>query len=311
MFVFSGNGSQWSGMGRAAYRANAAFREALAEVDSHFLPLAGWSLIEELDSPDLASDLTHADVAQPMIFAIQAASVRALAEVGIRPALTLGHSVGEVAAAEAAGVLSLSDATRVIFHRSRLQQATLNAGAMAVVFGPRQAAADLVDRIPGLVVAAHNSHRCVAVAGPQAALDRLFDLAPSAKLKARPLDLPYPFHTELMEPVKTPLIESLKGLKPAAGSIPFSPPSPRRSFPGRRSAPPIGGAMFGRWSGFRRASSARWTWAGARSWRSGRNRRSKPTCATSPSISTHTPSSIACWRKAQAEATRSRLRLRG
>ena len=221
VFVFSGNGSQWSGMGRAAYQANAAFRDALAEVDSHFLPLAGWSLVEELDSADIATDLARTDVAQPMIFAIQAASVRALARVGVRPALTLGHSVGEVAAAEAAGVLSLSDATRVIFHRSRLQQATENAGGMAVVFGPREAAAELVSRIPGLAIAGHNSHRCVAVAGASHALDRLMTLAPAAKLRARRLDLPYPFHTELMQPVEKPLIAALATLKPSIGSVPF------------------------------------------------------------------------------------------
>ncbi len=106
VFVFSGNGSQWSGMGRAAYRCNAAFRDALAEIDSHFAPLSGWSLTEELASPNLKSDLAHTHIAQPMMFAIQSASVRALAEVGIRPSMTMGHSVGEVAAAEAAGVLS-------------------------------------------------------------------------------------------------------------------------------------------------------------------------------------------------------------
>ncbi len=172
VFVFSGNGSQWSGMGRAAYQANAAFRDALAEIDSHFLPLAGWSLVEELDSADIATDLARTDVAQPLIFAIQAASVRALARVGVRPALTVGHSVGEVAAAEAAGVLSLSDATRVIFHRSRLQQATENAGGMAVVFGPRESAAELVSRIPGLAIAAlqfaslRRRGRTAACAGP-------------------------------------------------------------------------------------------------------------------------------------------------
>ncbi len=221
VFVFSGNGAQWSGMGRAAYQANAAFRDALAEIDSHFLPLAGWSLVEELDSADIATDLARTDVAQPMIFAIQAASVRALARVGVRPALTLGHSVGEIAAAEAAGVLSLSDATRVIFHRSRLQQATENTGGMAVVFGPREAACEIVSRIPGLAIAAHNSHRCIAVAGPQHALDRLMTLAPAAKLRARRLDLPYPFHTELMQPVKKPLIEELATLKPSMSAVPF------------------------------------------------------------------------------------------
>ncbi len=114
VFVFSGNGAQWSGMGRAAYRCNSVFRDALAEIDSHFEPLSGWSLTEELASSNLESDLAHTNIAQPMMFAIQAASVRALAAIGIRPSMTMGHSVGEVAAAEAAGILSLSDAVRLI-----------------------------------------------------------------------------------------------------------------------------------------------------------------------------------------------------
>ena len=221
VFVFSGNGSQWSGMGRAAYHACAVFRDALAEIDSHFAPLSGWSLTEELASPDLKSDLAHTHVAQPMIFAIQAASVRALAEVGIRPSMTMGHSVGEVAAAEAAGILSLKDAVRVIYNRSRFQESTENTGGMAVVFGARDAAVDLVARIPNLSIAAHNSQQCVAVAGRFESLAQLAKLAPEHKIRVRRLELPYPFHTDLMKPVKKPLLESLAGLRPLPSAIPF------------------------------------------------------------------------------------------
>jgi phthiocerol/phenolphthiocerol synthesis type-I polyketide synthase C len=220
-FVFSGNGSQWSGMGRAAYDANPTFRQALAEIDSIFASLSGWSLVEELRSQSLASDLTRTHVAQPMIFAIQAASVRALAEVGIRPSITMGHSVGEVAAAEAAGVLSLPDAIRVIYNRSRLQELTLDTGSMAVIFGPRTAATALIAEIPDLSVAAHNSPQCIVVAGPSEALAKLAKLATRYKLRARRLDLAYPFHTELMWPVKRPLLESLAGLTPSAGAVPY------------------------------------------------------------------------------------------
>ena len=116
----------------------------MAEIDSHFARMSGWSLIKELGSADLKTDLTHTHIAQPMIFAIQAASVRALAEVGVRPSMTMGHSVGEIAAAEAAGVLSLRDAVRVIYNRSRFQESTENTGGMAVIFGGREAAVELV-----------------------------------------------------------------------------------------------------------------------------------------------------------------------
>ena len=176
--------------------------------------MAGWSLTEELTSPDLTSDLAHTQIAQPMIFAIQAACVRALAEVGVRPSMTMGHSVGEVAAAEAAGVLSLKDAVRVIFNRSRFQQSTENTGGMAVIFGERDAAVEIVARIPNLSIAAHNSQHCIAVAGPSEALARLAQLAPEHKIRTRRLELPYPFHTELMQPLKKPLLDSLAGLSP-------------------------------------------------------------------------------------------------
>ncbi len=220
-FVFSGNGSQWSGMGRSAYRCSAAFREAMAEIDSFFYAVSGWSLIEELESPELARDLTHAHVAQPMIFAIQAASVRALAQVGIRPSMAMGHSVGEVAAAEAVGILTLHDAVRIIYFRSLYQEATESTGGMAAILGARESAMGLISLIPDLAVAAHNSHHCVVVAGPYEALDRLAELAPGHKVRARRLDLAYPFHTDLMQPVKKPLLESLAGLTPMAGEAPF------------------------------------------------------------------------------------------
>jgi acyl transferase domain-containing protein/NADPH:quinone reductase-like Zn-dependent oxidoreductase/acyl carrier protein len=221
VFVFSGNGSQWPGMGRAAYRCNEVFRDALAEIDSHFAPLSGWSLTEELASPNLKTDLAHTHIAQPMMFAIQSASVRALAEVGIRPSMTMGHSVGEVAAAEAAGILSLRDAVRLIYNRSRFQESTENSGGMAVIFGARDDAINLVAQIKDLSIAAHNSHHCLSVAGPPQALDRLAKLAPARKLRQRRLDLAYPFHTALMEPVRVPLLESLAGLTPSAGVAPF------------------------------------------------------------------------------------------
>ena len=165
-FVFSGNGSQWPGLGRAAFKSSAVFREAIARIDGLFAPMAGWSIAEELASPTLTADLASTRVAQPLIFAIQAASVRALARVGIRPSLVLGHSVGEVAAAEAAGVLSLGDAVKVVFERSRHQEWTANSGGMSVVFGPREAALDLIAETAGLSVAAHNSPQCLVAAGP-------------------------------------------------------------------------------------------------------------------------------------------------
>ncbi len=222
VFVFSGNGAQWDGMGRGALRRDGHFREALREIDAHFVRLSGWSLEGKLWSPDLKADLARTSIAQPLIFAIQAASVRALAAVGVRPSLTMGHSVGEVAAAEAAGALSLADAVKVIFHRSRHQEAIANQGGMSAILGPREISIFLAGAFPELTIAAHNSYRCVVVAGPIDTLDALASRArETQKVRVQRLDLDYPFHTSLMEPARGPLLKSLSDLEPSSGSAPF------------------------------------------------------------------------------------------
>ena len=222
VFVFSGNGSQWDGMGRAALASSPAFSSAIGEVDAHFRRVAGWSILQALASPTLGRDLARTSVAQPLIFAIQVASVRALAEDGVRPDLVIGHSVGEVAAAEASGALSLADAVEVIYHRSRHQEAAANKGGMAVVIGPREAALGLIGELPELTVAAHNSWRCVVAAGPDAALEALAKRARAGRgAKVQRLDLAYPFHTPLMEPARRPLLDSLAHLAPREAEVSF------------------------------------------------------------------------------------------
>ena len=99
--------------------------------------------------------------------------------------MALGHSVGEVAAAEAAGILSLGDAVRVVHHRSRHQELTRNTGGMAAIFGHRELAYELVAEIPGLAIAGHNSPKCVVVAGPFDALERMAKMALTRKLRVR------------------------------------------------------------------------------------------------------------------------------
>lgn len=222
VFVFSGNGAQWEGMGREALRRDAHFREALREIDSHFFRLARWSLQDKLGAPDLKTDLARTSIAQPLIFAVQAASVRALAAIGVRPSLTMGHSVGEVAAAEAAGALTLGDAVKVIYDRSRHQEATAFTGGMAAVIGSREASVSLVRTFPALTIAAHNSYRCIVAAGPIDALEALAIRArETQKVRVQRLDLAYPFHTPLMERARRPLLESLSDLAPSASAAPF------------------------------------------------------------------------------------------
>ncbi len=220
-FVFSGNGGQWPGMGRAAYETNPVFRAQFNAIDRIFLGLAGWSLAETMFSSGLAARLKKTSVAQPLIFAIQVATTHCLAKLGLAPAIVLGHSMGEIAAAEAAGILDLESAVRVIHFRSRHQEIVRGAGGMAAVFGPLEVIEMLVRNSPGLAIAAHNSPRSFTVAGPFFALDQAAKMGRAHKVRMRRLDLAYPFHSDLMAPVEAPFLADLEGLRPGSSRASF------------------------------------------------------------------------------------------
>ena len=222
-FVFSGNGSQWAGMGKAAYATNPDFRAALARFDERFKALAGWSVVEELYSPELLANIRRASYAQPLLFAIQVATVEALGERGLHPSLAIGHSVGEIGAAWCAGALDLDNAIRVVLARSRRQEITRHLGSMAAVLVSADEMRSLLDRgaFEGLEIAAINSERSITVAGPTAVIDTFIRYAEQERWRVKRLDLDYPFHCALVDPIKKELLQDLSDLAPTASRIPF------------------------------------------------------------------------------------------
>ncbi|WP_336490447.1 SDR family NAD(P)-dependent oxidoreductase [Methylobacterium nigriterrae] len=217
-FVYSGNGSQWAGMGQEAYAENAIFREAFDRIDALFQPYSKWSLKDALFAEDLDERLALTSVSQPLIFAIQSASTTALRAQGLSPRFVLGHSVGEIAAAEAAGILSLEQAVKVIFYRSHHQEATRGHGTMAVLLAPVEESEAFLKDFPNLDIAAYNSPKAITIAGPVAAIDAALKAASRKRRRGRKLDLAYPFHGRIMDPTEKPLLRDLAGLKPAPGT---------------------------------------------------------------------------------------------
>ncbi|TXN03049.1 SDR family NAD(P)-dependent oxidoreductase [Methylobacterium sp. WL64] len=217
-FVYSGNGSQWAGMGREAYEENPTFRAAFDRVDTLFQAYADWSLKQALYAEDLDERLALTSVSQPLIFAIESASTAALKAKGLIPSYVLGHSVGEIAAAEAAGVLSLEDAVRVIYYRSHHQETTHGQGTMAVLLMPSEEVEAFLKDYPSLDIAAYNSPKAVTVAGPVADIEAALKALSRKRRRGRKLDLAYAFHGRLMDPTEKPLLRDLAGLKAKAGT---------------------------------------------------------------------------------------------
>jgi acyl transferase domain-containing protein/aryl carrier-like protein len=221
-FVYSGNGPQWWGMGRELMESEPEFRETIEAIDAAFAPIAGWSIVEEMRRPEADSRMALTEYAQPTLFALQAGLTALLRTAGITPAVTLGHSVGEVAAAYVSGALTLADATRVIYNRSLHQARTAGMGTMAAVGISAAEAHAAIAEIPGwLEVAASNAPKAATVAGSPDALERLRASLTEAGKFARVLPLQYAFHTKAMDGIKDDLIASLEGLEPGACTIPF------------------------------------------------------------------------------------------
>lgn len=222
VFAFSGNGAQWPGMGAEAMRGSPAFRRAVTEADAALRPFLGWSVARRLARGESAAELARTDVAQPLLFAVQLGIVAALAEQGIAPRAVIGHSVGEVAAAQVAGLLAPAQAARLIAARSRQQHRTRGIGRMVALGAGAAEAAPVLDACgPGLEVAAINAPDALTVAGPPAALERLALAARERRWSFVALDLDYSFHSAAMEPVRVPLLAELRGLRGRPGRIPM------------------------------------------------------------------------------------------
>ena len=222
-FVYTGNGSQWAGMGSQLLE-DATFRKAIVEIDALFAQHDSFSIEAELRSQNGKDRYAMTEVAQPALFALQVGVTRMLREKGIVPVAVTGHSVGEVAAAWASGALSLEDAVEVIYHRSRLQGMTRNQGGMTAVSMSGQAAQALLDEAgltSQIAVAGFNSNTGATIAGPASALAQFEAMLKARNILCKRLDLDYAFHSAAMDAIEAGVRLSLAGIKPRPATIPF------------------------------------------------------------------------------------------
>ncbi|GJL65670.1 MAG: hypothetical protein NPIRA05_06410 [Nitrospirales bacterium] len=222
VFVYTGMGPQWWGMGQELYRYHAVFKHAVDEADEIFREISGFSILNEMSKDEATSRITETHIAQPANFVLQYALTQALRAEGVVPAAVVGHSVGEISSAWASGMLSLHDALLVACHRSRIQAKAAGSGGMLAVGLRYDDVYAYVAESQGTVsIAAVNSPTSITLAGDQSYLNNIQVELEKREIFARPLRVEVPYHSPMMEPLKPELREALSSLKPNIPRVPL------------------------------------------------------------------------------------------
>jgi acyl transferase domain-containing protein/NADPH:quinone reductase-like Zn-dependent oxidoreductase/short-subunit dehydrogenase/acyl carrier protein len=204
-FLFSGQGTQYPGMGAALYRRYPVFRAAVDECDALFAAHLGRS-VRDIAFGDRAEDqdeLNQTVYTQTALFTVEYALATLLLSWGIRPSVLIGHSIGEVVAAAVAEVFSLPDAVRLVAARARLMQSVSAPGGMAAVRAPADEVAPLLAEHPDLAIAAINSPTQCVVSGGRDALDAVTAELAGRGVEVTRLAVSHAFHSPLMAEVFT------------------------------------------------------------------------------------------------------------
>ena len=223
VFSFSGQGSQYLQMGRELYESQPSYRDAFDACCLLFAPFRIKRIKDVVfaESED-GSELDQTEYTQPALFCVQVALVQLYRSFNVNPDIVIGHSIGEVAAAWAAGVMSLEDAVRLVEARGRLMQSVATRGTMASINAPVQSVSEAIAEL-GLSceVAGINSPSDTTVSGEPDAIESLCKQFEAAATKVKRLTVSHAFHSRQMEPILAEFEASIAGITLVMPQIPL------------------------------------------------------------------------------------------
>ncbi|MBF0587714.1 MAG: aminotransferase class I/II-fold pyridoxal phosphate-dependent enzyme [Magnetococcales bacterium] len=226
VFLYTGMGAQWWGMGQALFASSAQFRQSIEACDTIWRELGGESLQGWFggvgDHPAWGTAMVEPRHSQPGNLVLQVALTKLWRIQGIEPVAIIGHSVGEIAAAWAAGALTLEQALTLTFHRSRLQQELVGSGGMlAVGLSVEEIQEHLVSYEGCIEIAAINGPHSATLAGEHEALSQLAAKLEQAEIFCKMLQVAVPYHSRVMERIRSRFIEKIRHLTPSVTTTPL------------------------------------------------------------------------------------------
>jgi phthiocerol/phenolphthiocerol synthesis type-I polyketide synthase B len=218
VFVYSGQGSHWAGMGRRLLADEPVFAAAIASLDPVFTEQVGFSLEQVIaDGKPVSGDAQ----VQPVLMGLQLALTDLWRSYGVHPDAVIGHSMGEVSAAVVAGALTVQDGLRVIALRSRLMSQFAGQGAVALLKLDAEATEKAIAGYPDVSVAGYIAPQQTVIAGPVAPVEAVIAAVSGQNRFARRVNMEVASHTAQMDPILPELRASLGDIAPEILTIPF------------------------------------------------------------------------------------------
>ncbi|RFD26847.1 polyketide synthase [Mycobacterium uberis] len=218
VFIYSGRGSQWAGMGRQLLADEPAFAQAIAQLELEFVVQAGFSLQEVIAS---GKELVGIEQIQLGLMGMQLALTELWRSYGVEPDAVIGHSMGEVAAAVVAGALTPAQGLQVTATRSRLMAPLSGQGTMALLELDATATEALIADYPQVSLGIYASPRQTVIAGPTAIIDALIDKVRQQGGFATRINIEVAPHNPAMDSLQPQMRSELADLTPRPPTIPI------------------------------------------------------------------------------------------